>query len=70
MLSRHLPLRWQDASARLVQRLAFGDLSELGYPRSALGPFTRAAADGVTIAVGNGFVRALKAGRSRPGASH
>jgi hypothetical protein len=46
-----------------VQRLAFGDLARLGYPRSALGAFTRAAAEGVTVAVDDGFVRALKAGR-------
>ena len=61
--SRYLPLRWQDATARAVQRLAFGDLSRLGYPRSALGAFTRQAAEGITIAVDDGFVRALKAGR-------
>jgi putative flavoprotein involved in K+ transport len=63
VLGRYLPLRWQDTNARAVQRLAFGDLSRLGYPRSALGAFTRAAADGVTVAVDDGFVRALKAGR-------
>ena len=40
-----------------------GDLSRFGYPRSALGAFTRQAADGVTIAVDDGFARALKAGR-------
>ena len=60
---RYLPVRWQDANARAVQRLAFGDLAGLGYPRSALGAFTRAAAEGVTVAVDDGFVRALKAGR-------
>ena len=59
----YLPLRWQDTNARVVQRLAFGDLSRLGYPWSALGAFTRAAADGVTVAVDDGFVRALKAGQ-------
>ena len=63
LAARHLPLRWQDATVRAVQRLAFGDLSRLGYPRSRLGAFTRQAADGVTVAVDNGFVRALKAGR-------
>ena len=63
ILGRYLPLRWQDTNARAVQRLAFGDLTRLGYPRSALGAFTRAAADGVTVAVDDGFVRALKAGR-------
>jgi putative flavoprotein involved in K+ transport len=63
VLGRYLPLAWQDANARAVQRLAFGDLARLGYPRSALGAFTRAAADGVTVAVDDGFIRALKAGR-------
>ena len=63
VLGRYLPLRWQDANARVVQWLAFGDLTRLGYPRSALGAFTRAAADGVTVAVDDGFVRALKDGR-------
>jgi cation diffusion facilitator CzcD-associated flavoprotein CzcO len=63
VLARYLPAAWQDANARAVQRLAFGDLTRLGYPRSAVGAFTRAAADGVTIAVDDGFVRALKAGR-------
>jgi putative flavoprotein involved in K+ transport len=63
VLGRYLPLRWQDANARVVQRLAFGDLARLSYPRPAAGAFTRAAADGVTVAVDDGFVRALKAGR-------
>ena len=61
--ARYLPLRWQDATARAAQWLAFGDLSRFGYPRSALGAFTRQAADGVTIAVDDGFARALKTGR-------
>jgi cation diffusion facilitator CzcD-associated flavoprotein CzcO len=37
---RRLPVRWQDATARAVQRLAFGDLGQFGYPRPALGPFS------------------------------
>jgi putative flavoprotein involved in K+ transport len=60
---RHTPVRWQDVTARAVQRLAFGDLSRFGYPVPALGPFTRQRTDGVTIAVDDGFARALKAGR-------
>jgi glycine/D-amino acid oxidase-like deaminating enzyme len=60
---RRLPRRAQDASLRAVQRLAFGDLARYGYPRADLGAFTRLAADGVTVAVDDGFVRALKAGR-------
>jgi hypothetical protein len=60
---RRLPRRAQDASLRAVQRLAFGDLGRYGYRRSDLGAFTRLAADGVTVAVDDGFVRALKSGR-------
>jgi hypothetical protein len=63
LASRHLPLRIQDVNLRVVQRLAFGDLARLGYPRSELGAFTRAASEGVTVAVDDGFVSALKAGR-------
>jgi Pyridine nucleotide-disulphide oxidoreductase len=63
VLGRYLPLAWQDANVRAVQRLAFGDLARLGYPQSALGAFTRFSTDGVTVAVDDGFVRALKAGR-------
>jgi hypothetical protein len=44
VLGRYLPPRWQDASVRVVQRMAFGDLTRLGYPRSALGAFTPRAA--------------------------
>jgi len=60
---RRLPVRWQDVTAGAVQRLAFGDLNRFGYPRPALGPFTRQRTDGVTIAVDDGFARALKTGR-------
>jgi putative flavoprotein involved in K+ transport len=69
---RRLPLRAQDDSLRAVQRLAFGDLARYGYPRSGLGAFTRLAADGVTVAVDDGFARALKAGRvtMKPGVHH
>lgn len=63
LAARRLPRRAQDASLRAVQRLAFGDLARLGYPRSDLGAFTRIVADGVTVAVDDGFARALKAGR-------
>jgi cation diffusion facilitator CzcD-associated flavoprotein CzcO len=63
LAGRPLPLRVQDASVRMIQRLAFGDLRRHGYPRSELGAFTGLAARGVTVAVDDGFVRALKAGR-------
>jgi len=60
---RRQPLRAQDASLRAVQRLAFGNLASYGYPRSELGAFTRFAADGTSVAVDDGFARALKSGR-------
>ena len=63
LAARYLPLRSQDANLRILQRLAFGDLSKLGYPRSQFGAFSRATVEGVTVAVDDGFVRALKAGR-------
>ena len=72
LAGRRLPRRVQDANLRAVQRLAFGDLARYGYPRSDLGAFTRIAADGVTVAVDDGFARALKAGRvtMKPGVDH
>jgi cation diffusion facilitator CzcD-associated flavoprotein CzcO len=60
---RRLPLPIQDANLRAVARLAFGDIRRWGYPRSELGAFTRAVTDDITVAVDNGFVNALKAGR-------
>ena len=63
LAGRRLPLPVQDANLRVIQRLAFGNLGRHGYPRSDLGAFSRVAADGVTVAVDDGFVRALKAGR-------
>jgi cation diffusion facilitator CzcD-associated flavoprotein CzcO len=72
LAGRRLPRRAQDANLRAVQRLAFGDLARYGYPRADLGAFTRVVADGVTVAVDDGFARALKAGRvtMKPGVSH
>ena len=66
---RYLPTKAQDLNIRLVQRLAFGDLEQYGYPRSELGALTRIGVDNVTVAVDDGFVAALKAGRveMRPG---
>jgi putative flavoprotein involved in K+ transport len=61
--TRRLPLRIQDANLRAVARLAFGNLSQYGYPRPAVGAFSRAAADSVSVALDDGFVAALKAGR-------
>jgi putative flavoprotein involved in K+ transport len=61
--SRRLPIRAQDKLLRAIQVLAFGDLTRFGYPRAQLGAFSRAASDGVTVAVDDGFVKGLKHGR-------
>jgi putative flavoprotein involved in K+ transport len=61
--TRYLPIAVQDANARLIQRLLYGDLTRFGYPRAASGPFSRVLSDGVTAAIDVGFVRALKTGR-------
>lgn len=63
LAARRLPTRAQDVILRGIQRLAFGDLARYGYPRSDLGAFSKIAAEGVTVAVDDGFVRGLKAGR-------
>jgi hypothetical protein len=48
-----------------TQRLVFGDLSEYGLPRARDGFQTRFRRELITPAVDDGFVAALKAGRTR-----
>jgi putative flavoprotein involved in K+ transport len=60
---RWLPERARNATAGLCARLAFGDLSRLGLPAPPAGPYTRLRQDGVTVAIDDGFVAHLKAGR-------
>jgi cation diffusion facilitator CzcD-associated flavoprotein CzcO len=62
MLAR-LPLAIADKVIATVQRLSFGDLSQLGLPSSAGGPASRLAIDSVAIASDDGAVEAMKAGR-------
>ena len=67
--ARYLPIKAQDATLRVIQRLAFGDLTRYGYATSTIGALTRVRLDGVAPAIDNGFVAGLKAGRVkiRPG---
>lgn len=60
---RWLPLKLQDFNVALLSRIALGDLTRDGIPRPPKGALTRQIEDGVTLAVDNGFVAALKAGR-------
>jgi cation diffusion facilitator CzcD-associated flavoprotein CzcO len=61
--SKRLPTRTQDNLLRAMQTLAFGDLTRYGLHRAKVGAFSRAISDGVTVAVDDGFVAALKRGR-------
>ncbi|GAA2296245.1 NAD(P)/FAD-dependent oxidoreductase [Nonomuraea roseoviolacea subsp. roseoviolacea] len=60
---RPLPERVRDRLARAVADHAFGDLSAYGLPAPRQGPFERMRTRGVTVAVDQGFVGHLTAGR-------
>ena len=66
LAARPLPERFRDAIARLASRYAFGDLRRFGLPAPADGPYRRLRTTGVTIAVDQGFIADLKAGRVHP----
>jgi hypothetical protein len=63
LAARPLPERLRDAFAQLASLYAFGDLRRFGLPTPADGPYRRLRTTGVTIAVDQGFVAGLKAGR-------
>ena len=60
-----LPTAWQEMNMTLASRIFLGDLSRFGWPKATKGPVTRQIEDGVTVAVDNGFVDALRKGRMR-----
>lgn len=60
---RRLPTRTQDHLLQAMHTVAFGDLTSYGLPRAGQGAFSRALSDGVSVAVDDGFVKALKRGR-------
>jgi hypothetical protein len=59
---RRAPLRLADALARLVGRLAFGDLARWGLARSAEGPLTAVARRGRIPLIDVGTIAAIKRG--------
>jgi cation diffusion facilitator CzcD-associated flavoprotein CzcO len=61
--ARPLPERARDAVAARVSRIAVGDLSALGLPSPAVGPYRTLRTSGVAVAVDRGFSRHLRAGR-------
>lgn len=60
-----LPDRLLDPAFRLTQRLFFGDLKRYGLTSHPEGGSTRLMRDGVTFAIDDGFVAALKERRFR-----
>lgn len=66
LAARPLPERLRDGIARLARRYAFGDLGRFGLPTPLDGPYRHLRTTGVTVAVDQGFVAHLKAGRVRP----
>lgn len=59
---RRFPARLVDAIGALVNRLALGDLSRFGVPRSPRGAFTRARDDGQIAILDVGLVEQLRRG--------
>jgi cation diffusion facilitator CzcD-associated flavoprotein CzcO len=59
----HLPIAVADAAIVATQRLAFGDLQRYGLPPAPKGGASRLTAEQIAIAVDDGAVAALKAGR-------
>lgn len=65
VLGRSLPQSLQDFNLRLTARLSLGDLSLIGIGRAPVGAYTRVANDGVTVAVDDGFLAAVRQGHAR-----
>jgi putative flavoprotein involved in K+ transport len=63
VVARHQPAAVTDAVARLLQRLAWGDLSLYGLPPAPYGVGTELERKGLGPVVDGGFVDALRAGR-------
>ncbi|MDR7031497.1 NAD(P)/FAD-dependent oxidoreductase [Mesorhizobium sp. BE184] len=60
-----MPVRWVDWILAATQRVVFGDLSRYGMPKRKDGGASRLDSEQIAIAVDEGAVKALKAGRIR-----
>lgn len=62
--NRNLPMAMQDKTVATLEKLFFGDLRKLGIPKPEHGVVTRQLkVDGVTGAIDDGFIKAVKQGR-------
>jgi putative flavoprotein involved in K+ transport len=64
LVGEHSPRAIADGLGRVIQRQVYGDLSSHGIPRAPEGYVTRFRRAGINPAVDDGFVEALKAGRT------
>jgi hypothetical protein len=63
MWLRWLPVKAQDFMVATLGRVFLGDLRRYGLPAAPLGAVTRGNEEHITLAIDNGFVKALKAGK-------
>lgn len=63
--AEHLPAKIGDTIGSVLQRLIYGNLSPYGLPRAPVGFETRFRRELIGPAVDDGFIDALKAGRTR-----
>ncbi len=64
LVADHLPKGYADFNFSIVQRLTFGDLSRFGIGRAQEGPYTNFDRHLRNPVIDNGFVAALKRGRT------
>jgi putative flavoprotein involved in K+ transport len=62
---RRLPPSFADALGRNTQRIAVGNLAPYGFPRPALGVYSRHRRDGIIPILDIGLIRMLKARKVR-----
>jgi hypothetical protein len=65
LLADHLPARIADVNFSLVQRMLFGDLTRYGIPRARDGAYTNFYRRLRNPAIDDGFIAALKQGRTQ-----
>lgn len=63
MWLRWLPVKAQDFMVAMLGRVFVGDLRQYGLPAPPVGAVTRGIDEHITLAIDNGFVKALKTGR-------
>jgi len=63
-INRFLPLKIQDILFRITRKITLGDLSSIGINNPDNGVYSEHAKTGVTVAVDDGFINAVKQGKA------